>query len=192
MPWRSIRARSAARLRRIVGPLSRHGACRTGEPLTSFASHGAGHIRTYPDISGHIRTARHRGVKKDRRVPYRPSPDRVPYRRSPDRVPSGSSRAVSPVAGSRAVRFVACRIARRQTRRRGWSSCGIARRRARQRGWSVMCRMACRRIACRMARHRIASRHVPARVGDPGVSAVVTVGRAERPSSAMSRPNMAL
>ena len=104
-------------------------------------------------------------------------------------MPSGSSRAVSPVAGSRPIRFVACRIARRQTRRRGWSSCGIARRRARQRGWSVMCRMACRRIACRRARHRIASRHVPARVGDLGVSAMTTVGRAERPSSAMSRPN---
>ena len=35
-PWRSIVARSAARLRRIVGPLSRHGACRTGAPLTSL------------------------------------------------------------------------------------------------------------------------------------------------------------
>ena len=36
VPWRSIEARSAARLSAIVGPLSRHGACRTGEPLTSL------------------------------------------------------------------------------------------------------------------------------------------------------------
>ena len=35
-PWRFMNARSAARLRRGVGPLSRHGACRTGEPLTSL------------------------------------------------------------------------------------------------------------------------------------------------------------
>ena len=97
--------------------------------------------RTYPDISGHIRTARHRGVKKARRVPYRRSPDRVPYRLSPvtssrrarrvrydlspDRVPSGVSRAVSPVAGSRPIALVACRIARRRTRRRGWVSCAL-------------------------------------------------------------------
>ena len=97
--------------------------------------------RTYPDISGHIRTARHRGVKKARRVPYRRSPDRVPYRLSPvtssrrarrvrydlspDRVPSGVSRAVSPVAGSRPIALVACRIARRRTRRRGWVPCAL-------------------------------------------------------------------
>ena len=70
-PWRFSMARSAARLRRIVGPLSRHGACRTGEPLTSLR-------RTVPDIIRHIRTIRHRGVKNDRRVRSCLSPDRVP------------------------------------------------------------------------------------------------------------------
>ena len=48
-----------------------------------------------------------------------------------------------------------------------------------------------RGVACGIARRRIASRRVPARFGDLGVSAVFTVGRAERPSSAMSRPNSA-
>ena len=33
-PWRFMNARSAARLRRIVGPLSHHGSCRTNEPMT--------------------------------------------------------------------------------------------------------------------------------------------------------------
>ena len=33
-PWRFITARPAARLRRIVGPLSHHGSCRTNEPMT--------------------------------------------------------------------------------------------------------------------------------------------------------------
>ena len=56
----------------------------------------------------------------------------------------------------------------------------------------VACRIARRRIACGIARRLMASRPVPARVGDLGVSTVVTVERAEHPSSAMSRPNMAL
>ena len=92
-------------------------------------------------------------------------------------------------------------------------ACGIARCRARHPVGSVATGMACRRITCRrarrvpyrpspdtasrrgvacgIARRRIASRRVPARFGDLGVSAVFTVGRAERPSSAMSRPNSA-
>ena len=56
----------------------------------------------------------------------------------------------------------------------------------------VVCRMARYRIACRMARRPIVSHMVPARFGDLCVPAVFTVGRAECPSSAMPRPNMAL
>ena len=37
----------------------------------------------------------------------------------------GVSRAVSPVAGSRPIALVACRIARRRTRRRGWVPCAL-------------------------------------------------------------------
>ena len=56
----------------------------------------------------------------------------------------------------------------------------------------VACRIARRRIACGIARRLITCRHVPARVGDLGVCAVVTVRHAERPSSAMPRPNIRL
>ena len=55
----------------------------------------------------------------------------------------------------------------------------------------VACRIAGRRIACRRTRRPLTCRHVPARFGDFGVSAVVMVGRAECPSSAMPRPNSA-
>ena len=70
-------------------------------------------------------------------------------------------------------------------------ACGRVRRRARRPVWSGAYRRARRRIACRSARRPITSRHIPARVGDLGVCAVVTVRHAERPSSAMPRPNMA-
>ena len=86
---------------------------------------------------------------------------------SPDRVPSGSSHAIAPGAGSRAIGFVA------QSR-------------------LVACRRVRRRIACGTARRPITCRHISARFGDFGVPAVFTVGRAERPSSAMPRPNSAL
>ena len=55
----------------------------------------------------------------------------------------------------------------------------------------VACRIAGRRIGCGMARRRITSRRVPARVGTLDVPAVVTVRRAEHPSSAIPRPNSA-
>ena len=55
MPWRFIMARSAARLSAIVGPLSRHGSCRTGEPHGTSAIHGA-EESGQPDITGHNRT----------------------------------------------------------------------------------------------------------------------------------------
>ena len=51
MPWRFIGARSAARLRRTVGPFSRHGSCRTGEPLTLLRYMGP----NSPGITGHNR-----------------------------------------------------------------------------------------------------------------------------------------
>ena len=59
--------------------------------------------RTYPDISGHIRTARHRRAKKGRRVRYRLSPDHVR---------SCPSRAKGAGAGSRAVKSVVCERSR--------------------------------------------------------------------------------
>jgi hypothetical protein len=58
-------------------------------------------------------------------------------------------------------------------------------------GMVVACGIVRRRIACHRARRRIASRRVPARFGDLNVSPMFTVGRAEGPSSAMSRPHSA-
>ena len=103
--------------------------CRT-DPVARHHRASSGVIRHRPGIvrasSGHIR------VRNDHRVPYRLSPvtssrraRRVRYDLSPDRVPSGVSRAVSPVARSRPIALVACRIARRRTRRRGWVSCAL-------------------------------------------------------------------
>ena len=121
----------------------------------------------------------------------------MPYRPSPDHVRSGPSRAVWSVAGSRAIRLVACRIARRRTRRREGSSRAVspvAGSRAVSPGTGsrlVACPIARCRIGCGMARRRITSRRVPARVGTLDVPAVVTVRRAEHPSSAMFRPNSA-
>ena len=86
---------------------------------------------------------------------------------------------------------IACRIARRRI------ACDQARR-VRYRpspdtasGMGVACPIARCRIVCGMARRRITSRRVPARVGTLDVPAVVTVRRAEHPSSAMPRPNSA-
>ena len=84
------------------------------------------------------------------------------YRPSPDRVPYDPSHGDG----------LACRIAHRVRR---VVACGIVRR----------------RIACGTARRRIVSRRIPARVSDLRVPAVFPAGRAERPSSAMSRPNSA-
>ena len=111
-------ARSAARLRRIVGPLATPKAGAGRSRQRDIIGHRPGiteHIpnifRTYSGIVEHEKFAacgsagRRIACRQSRRVPYRLSPDRVPYgplRRdspSPDRVPSISSRAVSPVAG---------------------------------------------------------------------------------------------
>ena len=81
LPWRFIMARSAARLRRIVGPLaSRHTMPnRPGSRRDRASSRIIGYHRTYsgisghiPDISGHIRTCHDRRVRKE------PVPDRMP------------------------------------------------------------------------------------------------------------------
>ena len=78
VPWRSIVAQSAARLRRTVGPLSTPKAVagRTGSSnITGNNRPSSGHFRTFPDISGHFRASSgHRRTRKDHRVPYRPSP----------------------------------------------------------------------------------------------------------------------
>ena len=86
-------------------------------------------------------------------------------------------------------------------------ACGIARRRIRRPVGLVACGIVRRRIACRRVRRvryrpspdRVSSGSSPDRLSSrpgppprPHVSAVVTVGRAERPSSAMSRPNSRL
>ena len=136
----------------------------SSQTSSGITEHRPNIFRAYPGISGH-------------------------FRAFPDT--RWSSCAVSSLAGSRAVRPVACRIARRRI------ACDPARR-VRYRpspdmasGKVVACGIASRRIACRTIRRPSASRHVSARVGDLGVSAVVTVRRAEHPSPAMSRPNSA-
>ena len=154
-PSRFIVARSAARLRRIVGPLATPkavaGQFRQRDSIGHIRAYPgiSGHIRAYPGISGHIRAS------SDTR---------------------GRSRAVSSVAGSRpSVRHGPYR-----------PSPGTALR------MGVACRIVRRRIACGTIRRPITGRPSLARVGDLGVSAVPPVGRAEHPSSAMSRPNSAL
>ena len=151
--------------------------------------------RTYPDISGQNRT-------------YPDSQTSWGKKGSSRAVSSvAGSRAVSSVAGSRAVRLVACRIACRR----------IASHQVRRVPYRPSPDTAERMVVMRyrpspgtatgMVSHvpyglspdRVPSRpspdqcrHVPARVGDLGVSAVPTVGRTERPSPAMPRPNSAL
>ena len=134
-PWRSIVARSAARLRRTVGPLSRHGACRTGTPITSLrhtipkSPDITGHHRTSPDITGQSDIVGQKRVvacgiiccrivcHRVGRVREEPVPDRVRYRRS---------RARGAGAGSRAVKSVAGERSRRRARHQGWSSCAVS------------------------------------------------------------------
>ena len=89
---------------------------------SGITEHSPNIFRAFPGISGHEMMVACRIVR--RRIASRMA-RRVPYCPSPDRVPDGSSRAVSPVAGSRPIEFVACRIARRRTRRRGWVSCAL-------------------------------------------------------------------
>ena len=94
--WRSIVARSAARLRRTVGPLSHHGSCRTGTPITSLrhtipkSPDITGHHRTSPDITGQSdivgqkrvvacgRVCRRIVCRRVGRVRKEPVPDHVP------------------------------------------------------------------------------------------------------------------
>ena len=117
----------------------------------------------------------------------------------------GPSRREWPVAGSRAGGRVACGMARRRSRRPVWP---VAYRIARRRIASI----SSSRTVSPVARHGVpygrsravssvagsravrsvaGVRLVPTRIGDLCVSAVFTVGRAERPSSAMPRPNSA-
>ena len=138
--------------------------------------------RTYPDISGHIRTARHRRAKKGRRVQSCLSPDRVRYRRSRAHGAGAGSRAVPSVAGARSRCRIVCRTVGRGRKEpvpnTAW-------------GMVVVCGIARRRIACGTTRRPITCHHVPARVGDIGVPAVPPVGHPTGPSPAMPRPNMA-
>ena len=141
-PWRFIMARSAARLRRIVGPLASRKAVAGQTRQRDIIGHRpglSGHIRTYPD-------------KK------------------------WASHAVSSVAGSRAVKSVACERSR--------------------------CRIACGKVG-RVREEPVPDRvrygpsltHISSHPGPPRrphISAMLTVRRTTRPSSAMSRPNSRL
>ena len=102
-------------------------------------------------------------------------------------MPSGPSRREWPVAGSRAVNPVACRIVCRRIAYRMARCGGIARRR-------IACRIARRSMTFRRVRSCLSPDHVSSHPGPPRrphVSAMLTVGCAEGPSSAMPRPNMA-
>ena len=97
--------------------------------------------------------------------------------------------------GGIARRRIACRQSRRVRYRRSPDTAG---------GMVVTCGIARRRIACRIARRSMTFRrvrsclspdHVSSHPGPPRrphVSAMLTVRRTARPSSAMLRPNMAL
>ena len=153
----------------------------------------ARHHRAYPGISGH-----------------RPNIVRAflgifGHERSSYAILSvAGSRAVRFVAGSRAVRSVAAgmarrRIACRQSRRVRYRrspdtaggmvvTCGIARRR-------IACRIARRSMTFRRVRSCLSPDHVSSHPGPPRrphVSAMLTVGPAEGPSSATPRPNSRL
>ena len=177
MPWRSNSTRSAARLRPRVGPLaSRHTVPnRPGSRRDRASPRITEHIRAYPGISGHIRA--YPGVSG--RI-------RASSRNQTSSGKKGSSRAIWSVAGHGVG-----------TGRRGWASRAVSsgdgtRSSGTASGMVVACRTIRRRIACRTIRRPIASRPISARVGDLGVSAVVMVGRSERPSPAMPRPNSRL
>ena len=192
-PWRSIDARSAARLRQGVGPpSSRHAvAGQTRQP--DITRNNRTYFEHIPGIFRHRRTREARCVRE---------------RRSPDRVPSGPSRREWPVAGSRAVNLVACGIARRRTRRKEWSSCAVSP--VAGHGVGNGCHVPYRpspdtafkdgrRVQYRRSPDRVRYRPSPDHVSScPGpcrrhhVSTVVTVGHAERPSSAMPRPHIRL
>ena len=121
-PWRSIRARSAARLRLDVGPLAARKAV-AGQPRQRDI---IGDNRTYseliPGISGHFRAySGHFRASSDTR---------------------GSSCAVLSVAGSRTVMPVACRMACRRIASVGLVACRIAPRR-------ITCRIARRPLTSR-------------------------------------------
>ena len=213
--WRSIDARSAARLRRTVGPLSRHGACRTGTPITSLrhtipkSPDITGHIRTEPDISGQPDIVGQKRVVACGRVWCRITCHKVGRVRKepvPDRVPEGRSRAQGAGAGSCAVPSVAgarsrCRIACRTVGRGRTEPVPdrVPEGRSRAHGAGAEHGVGDgRRVRYRRSPDRVrygpSLTHVPSHPGPPWrphVSAVFTVGCAERPSSAMPRPNIA-
>ena len=85
LPWRFIMARSAARLRRGVGPLSTPKAGAGRSRQRDIIGNNRTSSEHRPNISGHFRTF-------------------------PDK--KGSSRAVSSVAGSCAIKCVACERSR--------------------------------------------------------------------------------
>ena len=104
LPWRSHDARSAARLRRGVGPLSTPKAVagRTGSSnITGNNRPSSGHFRAFPGISGHrpgiVRAS------SDTKGSSRPVSSVAGHT-----VPYGPSRAQGAGAGSRAVGRVAC------------------------------------------------------------------------------------
>jgi len=155
----------AAQVRRTLGrshPIKRSPDRLRSQTSPGITEHIPNIFRAFPGISGHRRT------RNDHRVPYRSSPV----------TPSRMARR-----GGIARRLIACDQARRVRYRRSPVTAS---------GMVVACRIVRRRIVCRRARRLIAYRHVPACCGDLGVPAVFTVGRAEDPSAAMSRPNSAL
>ena len=166
--YRSIKAASGAG-EAHVGPLaSRHTVPnRPGNRRDRASSRIIGYHGTYPDISGHIRT--YPDISGHVMI--------VACERSRCRI-------ACPMVGRVRKEPVPDRVPDGRSRAKGAGAGSRTR-------WSVACGIARRRIACRMARRRIASRCVPARVGDLDVPAVFPVGRAEGPSSAMSRPNSA-
>ena len=87
LPWRSLVARSAARLRRTVGPLASRKAVAGQTRQRDIIGHRpglSGHIRTYPDITGQEMgvacgiVRRRIACPKVGRVRKEPVPDRVP------------------------------------------------------------------------------------------------------------------
>ena len=157
-PWRFIMARSAARLRPRVGPLSprnaaaeetrqkeRPGARHHRKPgiFRAYSGHIPDIFRTFPGLVGHERIVVCRIVRRRIACDLRP------------------------VACAIVRRRVASPVARRVPYR---PSPGTAS------GKVIACGIASRRIACGTIRRPSASRHVSARVGDLGVSAVVMVG----------------
>ena len=187
----------AAHLTRDVGPPSspKRGAGQTRQ--RDIIGHRPGITEHISNISGPIRALS--DTRGSSRAVSSIAGHTVPY---------GPSRREWPVAGSRAVNLVACGIARRRTRRKEWSSCAVAP--VAGHGVGNGCHVPYRpspdtafkdgrrereRRSPDRVRYRPSPDHVSSCPGPcrrPHVSTVVTVGCAERPSSAMPRPNIRL